>query len=197
MKKLKYRPILFACLKWSLVVAMASVQLRIGEFFPQVMLPTISGAEINISEPDQPALWQLVIFYSGFHSEYCTSFLNKLEQSQQQLISNGIGLVAVSADSGEQLQSHLTSLEVSFPIAYGLSVTQMRELTLYISLPQHLDQTNHPFCEPGLFVINEHGQIILLDIANHAMFRPGITELVDGLIELKNREGPLVISGSF
>jgi len=176
---------------------MENPKLRAGEFFPRIILPTISGTEIDVSEPYQNAAWQVVFFYRGFHSKLCTEFLNQFEQSKAQLIEHGISVVAVSADSGEQLQQHLTELNFSYPIAFGLSIEQMHELSLYISLPRDFNQTNHPFCEPGLFVINELGQIVVLDISNSKICRPDLPRLVQGIIALKQSEQPHVISGGF
>jgi len=176
---------------------MDNSKLRAGEYFPRIVLPTISGAEIDISEPYSNSTWHMVVFYRGFHSQRCTDFLNSVECIKSRLIEHGISITAVSADDGEQLQKHLKSLTVSFPIAFGLSISQMHELSLYISLPKDFNQTNHPFCEPGLFVINDLGQIVVLDITNSEMCRPGLTTLLDGVIELKHSEEPLVISGSF
>lgn len=172
-------------------------KMRAGEYFPRIILPTISGTEIDVSEPYQGAAWHTVVFYRGFHSKRCTQFLNKIEQSMPRLIEHGISLTAISADSGEQLQKHLKHLHVSFPIAFGLTIAQMHELNLYISLPKDFNQTNHPFCEPGLFVINELGQIVVLDISNSDMCRPDLDTLIDGILELRQSEDPLVISGSF
>ncbi len=172
-------------------------KLRAGEYFPRIVLPTISGTEIDVSETYQGATWQIVIFYQGFHSTRCTAFLNNVESIKDKLICHGISVTAVSADDGEQLQKHLKQLEISFPLAFGLSISQMHELNLYISLPKDFNQTNHPFCEPGLFVLNELGQIVVLDISNNEMCRPELATLVDGIIELKYSEEPLVITGSF
>jgi len=58
------------------------------------------------------------------------------------LIATGVDLVAVSGDSKSQLESHIEQLDVSFPIAYGLTVELMHTLGLYIS--------NNPFVRPEL-----------------------------------------------
>jgi len=172
-------------------------RIRPGEYFPRIVLPTISGSEIDVSESYQDASWQVVVFYRGFHSIRCTEFLNKLEKIKPNLIEHGISIAAVSADDGEQLQKHFKELSVTFPIAYGLSISQMHELNLYISLPKNFNQTNHPFCEPAIFVVNELGQIVVLSISNSEMCRPELATLLSGLIELKDSAESLAISGTF
>jgi len=176
---------------------MEITRINAGDFFPKIILPTISGYEINISEPYQKANWQLIIFYRGGHSSRCTEFLNKLEKIKSNLLEYGISISAASADDGAQLQQQLHQLSVSFPIAYGLSIAQMHELNLYISLPHDFSETNHPFCEPGMFVVNELGQIIVLNISNSDVCRPELATLLTGLIELKQTEQPSTFSGSF
>lgn len=86
------------------------------------------------------------------HSKY----LNEIETFKQAFSNSGVEILVVSADSKQQLEQHLDKLDISFPIAYGLSEQQMKTLGLYISLPRSEAETDHNFAEPGLFVINEH-----------------------------------------
>lgn len=176
---------------------MNSLKIKVGDYFPRITLPTISGTEIEVSEAYQGASWHVVIFYRGFHCSRCTEFLNQLEHHKKILLEHSISIIAVSADNGEQLQRHLKELNVSFPIVYGLSIAQMHELNLYISLPQDFNQTDHPFCEPGTFVINDLGQIVVIDIASSEVSRPNLEVLVSGIIELKEDNHPIQLNGGF
>lgn len=47
--------------------------------------------------------------------------------------------------------------QVSFPLCYGLTETQMKTLGLYISISRSEKETGHNFADPGLLVINEQG----------------------------------------
>lgn len=80
----------------------------------------------------------------------CTKYLNLLESFKDRLFQNKVDLIAVSADSKEQLERQLEKLDVSFPIYYGLTLEQMQELGVYISVTRSEKETNHNFAEPGL-----------------------------------------------
>ena len=43
----------------------------------------------------------------------------------------GVDVVAASADSEEQVNAYLQQLQVSYPLAYGLSVPQMHRHPVY------------------------------------------------------------------
>jgi len=57
----------------------------------------------------------------------------------------------------------------------------MESLGLYISNPRSEVESDHPFAEPGLFVINDSGQAQIIDISNIAFARPELKTLLRGL----------------
>jgi len=73
-------------------------------------------------------------------------------------------------------------------LAFGLSIEHMYQLNLHVSVPKDLQETNHPFAEPALFLVDEHGQIVLSDIANNPYTRPNLTPLLVGLQQLSDLE---------
>ena len=157
------------------------------ESFPRIMLPTINGHIIELTNHSLISDWTMVIIYRGHHSKNCTEFLNLLNSFHQQFADIGITIIAASADNREQLQQHLKQLTVSFPIACELSVEQMYQLNLHLSVPKDFQETNHPFAEPALFIVDEQSQIILSDITNNPYTRPNLDLLLSGLTELKSQ----------
>ena len=109
----------------------------------------------------------------------------------------GIDIVAASADSLEQAQFHKSQLPVSFPIAYKLTIENMQQLGLYISHPRSEKETDHPFAEPGLFVINDQGTVQLIDISNGPFARPELATLLSGLSFIRAPENNYPIRGTF
>lgn len=91
----------------------------------------------------------------------------------------------------------MTDLSVSFPIAYGLTIEQMQQLGLYISHPRSAKETDHPFAEPGLFVINDKGQAQVIDISNGPFVRPELSVLLSGLTFIRNPENNYPIRGTY
>lgn len=103
----------------------------------------------------------------------------------------GVDIIAVSGDSKAQLESHLDKLDIEFPIAYGLTVEQMKTLGLYISEPRSEKETDHPFAEPAVFVINAEGDIQIIDISNAPFSRPELAALANGLSFIRDNDYPI------
>ena len=170
-------------------------KLHAGSVFPQLEASLLDGQKVRLGKPLNGADWQLVVVYRGRHCPLCTKYLNQIEAFKQELLQVGVDLVAVSGDSKAQLESHLEKLEVSFPLAYGLTVEQMQTLGLYISDPRSPEETDHPFAEPGLFVVNSEGKIQVVDISNNPFVRPELQALVNGLGWIRNPDNNYPIRG--
>ena len=174
-----------------------SPKLNAGSAFPPITLKTADDTALTLGQPQGDATWQMVVVYRGRHCPLCTRFLNQLEGFKDRLVAIGIDLVAVSADSREQLESHREKLSVSFPLGYGLPLEAMQTLGLYISVPRSEQETDHNFAEPGLFVVNEEGNIQVVDIANNPFVRPDLEALVSGLEWIRNPENHYPIRGTY
>ncbi|GAB5381442.1 MAG: peroxiredoxin-like family protein [Aliiglaciecola sp.] len=175
-----------------------------GSQFPPVLVRTEDNREVMLVEvKSDPAEskrnsdeWTMVVVYRGQHCPLCTNFLNALETMSGSFMGIKVNIIAVSADSAEQLKKNKENdLVVSFPVFHSLQLDDMRNLGLYISKPRNENETDHPFAEPGLFVLNEKNQIQLVDISNGPVARPNIDQLYQGLKFV--RENGYPIRGTF
>lgn len=178
------------------------IKIQAGSLFPDITVTDLEGRPINLgllsgAKPDVTPHWKMVIVYRGRHCPLCTKYLNTLSEFTQRLVDTGVELVAVSADSEEQLQHHLSKLKVNFPLYHGLTVEQMQALGLYISVPLSDQETDHLFAEPGLFVINDQGQVQVVDISNNPFVRPDLESLISGLEWIRNPENNYPIRGTY
>ncbi|KXF80835.1 peroxiredoxin family protein [Enterovibrio coralii] len=171
-------------------------KLAAGSEFPAITLNALDGTAHTLGKPRDGATWQMVVIYRGRHCPMCTRYLNQLEGFKEKLAEIGVDIIAASGDSSEQLEEHLTKLEVSFPFVYGLSEDQMKALGLWISIPRSEQETDHHFAEPGLFVVNEHGTVQVVDISNNPFVRPDIETLVNGLSWIRNPDNNYPIRGT-
>jgi len=171
--------------------------LTAGSLFPKLTVTDLEENTIELGKISANADWKMVVVYRGKHCPLCTKYLNLLETYKEKIEANGVEIVAVSADSKEQLQEHLSALEVSFPLYYGLTIEQMQSLGLYISNPRSEKETDHQFAEPGLFVINDKGQVQVIDISNGPLARPEIGTLAAGLEFIKSPENNYPIRGTY
>ncbi len=175
---------------------MTSTKLQAGDAFPNITVSTLDGDTVTLGQPAAGCDWQLVVVYRGKHCPICTRYLNNLETIKQGLADIHVDMIAVSGDSKAQLEEHLSKLEVSFPLYYGLSQKQMQQLGLYISLPRSENETDHNFAEPGMFVINQDGNLQVVDISNNPFARPEIDTFLSGLQWIRNPENNYPIRGT-
>lgn len=173
-----------------------SVKLKAGDIFPNIDAKLLDGSSVTLGKPLAGATWQAVFIYRGKHCPLCTRYLNELEDYKQAFSEAGVDILAVSADSLEQLEAHKEKLDVSFPLAYGLTEEQMKSLGLYISLPRSEQETDHNFAEPGLFVINEEGKLHVVDISNNPFVRPELGALSRGLAWIRDPNNHYPIRGT-
>ena len=176
---------------------MKTNKLHAGVNFQSLPVHDMNGTSVDISKPTGDADWQMVTVYRGRHCPMCTKFLNSLAGFRQRLLDIGIDIAAVSADNKEQLSDHLERLDVNFPVYYGLTLEQMQDLGLYISVPRSEKETDHNFAEPGLFVINSDSRLQVVDLSNNPFARPDLEVFVSGLEWIRKPENNYPIRGTF
>jgi peroxiredoxin len=174
---------------------MSTTKLQAGSAFPELFVSALEGAPRDLARPRAGRDWMMVVVYRGRHCPMCTRYLNELEPFTRDLAGIGVDVAAVSADSAEQLAAHKAQLQVSLPLYYGLSIRQMQSLGLYISNPRSAQETDHPFAEPGLFVVNQAGDVQVVDISNNPFVRPNINTLVSGLRWIRDPQNNYPIRG--
>ena len=175
---------------------MTTHKLQAGDTFPTLTVPNADGVTRDLSKPTGDHTWMMVVVYRGRHCPMCTRYLNQLEPFVEDLAAIGVDVAAVSGDSAEQLASHREQLNVTFPLFHSLSIEQMQSLGLYISNPRSPKETHHPFAEPGLYVINEHGTLQVVDLSNNPFVRPDLKTLVSGLSWIRNPANNYPIRGT-
>ena len=176
---------------------MKTHKLHAGAEFPALPVRDPTDATVDISKPTGDADWQMVVVYRGRHCPLCTKFLNGLAGYRQRLLDIGIDIAAVSGDSKEKLEEHMTRLDVNFPLFHGLTLEQMQDLGLYISIPRSEKETDHNFAEPGLFVINSDGEIQVVDLSNNPFARPDLEVFVSGLEWIRDPKNNYPIRGTY
>ena len=100
-------------------------------------------------------------------------------------------VATVSADPQEKAQADVAEFGWRFPVGYDLTVEQMRLLGLYISEPRSATETDRPFAEPGLFVINPEGNVQIIDISNAPFSRPDLSGILRGIKLIQERNYPI------
>jgi peroxiredoxin len=168
-----------------------------GTAFPSVTVPQLGGGVMTLGQSRDGYDWKLIVVYRGKHCPVCTRYLKELDAIVPQLKDLRIDVAAVSADSEERAVAQIAQVNPSFPVGYGLSMDQMKELGLYISSPRHGMDIEAPFAEPGLFVVNEDGELRVVDIANVPFARPQLGSLVGGLKFMRGMTEAFPANGTY
>lgn len=168
-----------------------------GSHFPPVTVAQLGGGSLTLGAAGEGHDWQMVVVYRGKHCPICTRYLKELGEIVAPLKELGIEVVAVSADSEDRATDQVAQAGVTYPVGYGLTVPQMQELGLYVSSPRHGMNVEGPFAEPGLFVVNETGELRMVDIANVPFLRPQLGSLVGGLRFMRGMTEEFPANGTF
>ena len=175
---------------------MSDHKVRAGRTFPSITVTALDGSQHDLAQRNE-GRWKMVVVYRGRHCPLCTKYLNNLEGYVSRLDEIDVDVIAVTADRLEQVQDQLKKLDVSFPMYHGLTIEQMKELGLYISHPRSPQETDHPFPEPGLFVINNEGEVHVVDLSNNPFVRPELKALTNGLAWIKDPDNNYPIRGTY
>ena len=100
-------------------------------------------------------------------------------------------MVAVFADIDAKARKLRADLSLSVPLGYGMDVAQMQALGLYVSDPRSPEETDRPFAEPGLFLINPEDNLHMVDISNAPFLRPELEKLPSRIKYLLENDYPI------
>ena len=160
-----------------------------GAKLPAMDWPLVSGGAYELASAG--AAWRLLVVYRGKHCPLCKTYLATLNQMLDEFESSGIKVAVVSADPREKAESEAAEEHWRFPVAYGMTVPQMRDLGLYISEPRSAQETDRPFAEPAVFAINPEGKLQVVDVSNAPFARPDLGSLLAGLRFIQEKNYPI------
>ncbi|MDW5318514.1 peroxiredoxin-like family protein [Rhizobium sp. PL01] len=157
---------------------MSGEKLMAGTSFPKLSWPTVNGGALNLTEIEG---WRLLVVYRGQHCPICRRYLTTLNGLASDFGGAGIKVFAVSADTKAKAETEAQEEGWTFPVGFDLMPDQMNALGLYVSNPRSVEETDRPFSEPGLFVINPDGKVQVIDVSNAPFARPDLSQLLGGL----------------
>jgi peroxiredoxin len=166
-------------------------QLKSAEQLPHVSVSRLGGGDLQLGKPVDDHDWQMVVVYRGKHCPICKTYLAELERTAAEFAKAGVGVIAISGDPEDRARTFTDEIGVSFPVGYGLTVAQMQRLGLYVSEPRSAKETDRPFAEPAVFVINADGLLQVLDISNAPFARPDLAGLAKGLKFIRDNDYPI------
>lgn len=159
-----------------------------GAPFPSLPVAVLPSGEMDVAA--MPG-WRMLVVYRGKHCPLCKRYFKTLDGMLADFTAAGISVLAVSADTKEKAAADVAEQGWRFQVGYGLTVAQMQALGLYISEPRSTQETDRPFAEPGLFVINPSGQAHIIEISNAPFARPDLPGILNGIKVIQERSYPI------
>lgn len=158
-----------------------------GRNFPMMEWPQAGGGMFSVADRHG---WRMLVVYRGRHCGLCKKYLANLDAVLNDFDAAGVTVAAVSADTREKAEAWVRELGLRFPVAYDLSVDQMRTLGLYVSPPEH-GKTDRPFAEPGVYVVNPDGRTQVVNVSNAPFARPELHVLLEGIKTAMRENAPI------
>lgn len=165
-----------------------SLKLAAGSTLPALTLAVVAGGECDLAAP---GCWRMIVVYRGKHCPLCRQYLDQLQAMLDDFSGLEVDVVAISADPRDKAAAQVEEQGLSFPVGYGLDVPRMFSLGLYVSAPRSPEETDRPFAEPGLFVLNPEGRLQIIDVSNAPFSRPALKDVLDGLKFIQGKDYPI------
>jgi peroxiredoxin len=162
-------------------------KLQAGAEFPSLSVAKVGGGELEVGGSGR---WRMLVVYRGKHCPICRRYLKTLDGLLDDYTSADVDVLVVSADSKEKAEAQVAEEGWRFPTGYGLTTEQMSKLGLYISNPLGPEETDRPFAEPGLFIVNPEGRAQVIDISNAPFTRPDLSQVLVGLKGAREKKRP-------
>lgn len=178
------------------IAELAGKRLVPGHSLPHVTLHTVQGGVIEVGAPT--GKWQLIVVYRGKHCPVSRNYLASLQQIIYELDDLGVEVLALTADGREKAEAFLDSLrattetkEITYRIAYGLKLADMHKWGLYVSHPRNIRETEHPFPEPAMFLMNPEGKVQVAEYSNSPFCRPDLRIMIEGIRYIEENDYPV------
>ncbi len=157
---------------------------------PALDLPLVGGGRwvLSLQQPDR---FVLIVFYRGLHCPQCRKQLHELGGRLGELTQVGVSsVVAVSGDDQQRAETAVAEWDLGgLPVAYGLSVGQMRDWGLFVSAGVK-EPEPALFNEPALYLIRPDGTVYSAHVQSTPFARPHLENLISAVEFINERDYP-------
>ncbi|WP_121627021.1 peroxiredoxin-like family protein [Poseidonibacter antarcticus] len=149
--------------------------LKVGDIAPDMKLPNAVGKEVSLYETLEENDFAVVSFYRGVWCSYCNFELKALQEKNDEFISLGAKLLAVSPQSPDASLTTKEKNELEYEVLsdneniiakeYGLVFSLDEELRpIYLSfgidIPSSNGEDSYEIPMPATYVINKNKEVI-------------------------------------
>ncbi|MEM8665593.1 MAG: redoxin domain-containing protein [Pseudomonadota bacterium] len=160
-----------------------------GAPLPPLSVPLLSGGTRHFGPGE--AGWSMLVVYRGRHCPRCKTYLSKLSGMLAAFADLGVTVTVTSADPPERAEADRIEYGWTFDLGHSLSLADMAALGLYVSDPTGPQETDRPFAEPGLFIVNPDGLLHVVGLSNAASCRPDLDVVLDGIGGIQTKGLPI------
>ncbi len=163
------------------------------QLVPALSLPVTRGGttdELHLGT-GKDGRFTLLVFFRGLHCPVCRKQLSEIERRLDEVRAVGVGRVLAVSMETEQRSAQLVDewhLE-HLPVAHGLSEQDARAWGLFISHAIKGGELD-VFNEPGLFVLDDDGSLLVSSVTNMPFSRPRLDDLLGGLRFVQDNDDP-------
>lgn len=152
---------------------------------PSLEVPTVGGGRFDLQKA-APENFTLVVFYRGLHCPICRSYLQQLHRLLPDFAERGVGVVALSSDTGERATRTKEEWELpDLVIGHDLDLETAREWGLYISAGRGETSIGvvepDRFSEPALYLVRPDGTLYFGAVQTMPFARPDFRAILGAL----------------
>ncbi len=157
--------------------------LRNGEPFPSLVFARVGGGEIHLPA-DLAGGFGVVLFHRGAWCPYCNAQLAAYACAADELASEGIRFVSISADDRETSEALVEKHTLDFPVGYGADPRAVSLVTgAYVN--------ESPYCLQATgFILDSEGRILTSVYSSRAIGRLMPDDVLNFIRYLKSRASP-------
>ena len=142
--------------------------LLVGEKIPEVMITNLNGDDVSLQQilKEKPTV---LVFYRGGWCPYCNNQLSGLAEIENEVLSEGFQIVAISPDNHQMLSKTMTKDEINYQLYSDKEAKLIQAVGIGFKTPESnkkyiFNKTNFEPSEilpvPTVMILNTKGEIV-------------------------------------
>ena len=142
--------------------------LLVGEKIPEVMITNLNGDDVSLQQilKEKPTV---LVFYRGGWCPYCSNQLSGLAEIENEVLSEGFQIVAISPDNHQMLSKTMAKDEINYQLYSDKEAKLIQAVGIGFKTPESnkkyiFNKTNFEPSEilpvPTVMILNTKGEIV-------------------------------------
>ena len=142
--------------------------LLVGEKIPEAIITNLNGNDVSLQQilKEKPTV---LVFYRGGWCPYCNNQLSGLAEIENEVLSEGFQIVAISPDNHQMLSKTMTKDEINYQLYSDKEAKLIQAVGIGFKTPESnkkyiFNKTNFEPSEilpvPTVMILNTKGEIV-------------------------------------